>query len=87
MIDCWQRSLISSPCRATIIFRTLNDGNLQLLFSIKLSCECKKVVSDILGAIKFVVGIESTCKMIHLSHGTSLNSKYLQWTKQDVKKR
>ena len=27
------------------------------------SCECKKVVSDILGEIKFVVDIESACGM------------------------
>ena len=31
-----------------------------------LSCECEKVVSDILGEIKFVVDIESACKMAHL---------------------
>ena len=29
------------------------------------SCECKKVVSDILGEIEFVVDIENTCKMTH----------------------
>ena len=31
----------------------------------KSSGECKKVVSDILGEIKFVVDIESTSKMAH----------------------
>ena len=47
------------------------------------SCECKKVVSDILGEIKFVVNIERTCKMTHLSHGTSLNSNYLHFYGQN----
>ena len=31
----------------------------------KSSCEYKKVISDILGEIKFVVEIESKCKMTH----------------------
>ena len=31
----------------------------------KLSCECKKVVSDILGEIKCLIDIESTAKMPH----------------------
>ena len=47
------------------------------------SCECKKVVSDILGEIKFVVDLESTCKITHFSHGTSLNSKFLHFYEQN----
>ena len=54
----------------------------------KSSCVCKKVVSDILGEIKFVVNLESTCKMTHFESWYKSQLKVLPflWTKQDVKK-
>ena len=49
--------------------RTLYDDRSQYYNLIKWednsSCECKKVVSDILGEIKFVVDIKSARKMAH----------------------
>ena len=53
----------------------------------KSSCECKKVVSDILGEIKFVVDTESTCKMTHLKswYKSQLKVFTFLWSKQDVK--
>ena len=51
------------------------------------SCECKKVVSDILGEIKFVVNTENTCKMTHFEswYMSQLKIFTFLWTKQDVK--
>ena len=42
------------------------------------SCECKKVVSDILEDIEFLADINSTGKMTHFSYNADLNSKYLR---------
>ena len=52
------------------------------------SCKCKKVVSDILGEIKFVVNIENTCKITHFESWYKSQFKIFTflWTKQDVKK-
>ena len=52
------------------------------------SCECKKVISDILGEIKFVVNIENTCKMTHFESWYKSQLKIFTFlsTKQDVKK-
>ena len=52
------------------------------------SCECKKVVSSILGETKFVVDIESTCKMTHFEswYKSQLKVFTFLWTKQYVKK-
>ena len=54
----------------------------------KTSCECKKVVSDILDVIEFVVDIESTCKMTHFEPWLKSQFKIFTflWTKQVVKK-
>ena len=52
------------------------------------SCECKKVVSDILGEIEFVVDIKNICKMTHFEswYKSQLKVFNFLWTKQDVKK-
>ena len=54
----------------------------------KSSYECKKVVSDILGEIKFVVNIKNTGKMTHFEswYKSQLKIFTFLWTKQDVKK-